>query len=315
MYLRIVIAFLFTFTASITAFAQQAASYSVPRTEYGHPDFQGVWMLDFLTPLERPDGVQNLILSQEQAIELASADQFQLSEVADPDDYIIGATSLGLVQGEYRSSVIVQPEDGKIPFSNAGSALEDKITSSYYYLFDHVEQRPPAERCIGGSVNPPIRPPPFVLPFQIFQTEEHVVIYTEDASGVRIINLSDTQRPQALTSTNGNSIAKWQGDTLTINTSHFSNGNPGRENAGRTVLVGENTRVMERFTRVSESELLYQYTVEDSSYYDAPWSGEFSFHSLDAVVYEWSCHEGNYALPGILRGGQLEAARLAEEEN
>ena len=63
MYLRIVIAFLFTFTASITAFAQQAASYSVPRTEYGHPDFQGVWMLDFLTPLERPDGVQNLILS------------------------------------------------------------------------------------------------------------------------------------------------------------------------------------------------------------------------------------------------------------
>jgi hypothetical protein len=219
------------------------------------------------------------------------------------------------VEGEYRSSVIVQPEDGKIPFSEAGLALANQIQTSYGQLFGHVEQWPPAERCIGGLGSPPIRPPPFVLPFQIVQNREHVVIYTEDATGLRIINLSDSDRPQALRSINGHSISQWQDDTLSIQTTHFSNDYPGRENVGRIVLIGENTRVIERFTRVSESELLYQYTVEDSTYYTVPWAGEFSFLKLDANTYEWSCHEGNYSLPGILRGGHLEAVRLAEEKN
>ena len=90
----------------------------------------------------------------------------------------------------------MQPEDGKIPFSEAGLALANQIQTSYGQLFGHVEQWPPAERCIGGLGSPPIRPPPFVLPFQIVQNREHVVIYTEDATGLRIINLSDSDRPQ-----------------------------------------------------------------------------------------------------------------------
>jgi len=272
-------------------------------------------MLRFLTPLERPDGVQNLIVTPERAREIVTASQFQISELTDPDDYINRTNSLGLVEGEYRTSVIIQPVDGKIPFSETGLALEEQIGTSWGELFDHVEQRPPGERCIGGAGSPPIRPVPYGIPYQIVQNQDHVLIYTEDATGVRIINLSTNNRPKPLRSSTGNSIGHWQGDTLSVQTTHFSSDHPGRGTAGRIVLIGENTRVIERFTRVSETELLYQYTVEDPTFYTAPWSGEFSFLWLDANAYEWSCHEGNYALPGILRGGQMEAARLAEEKN
>ena len=141
------------------------------------------------------------------------------------------------------------------------------------------------------------------------------MIYTEDATGVRIIKLNDSNLPQALRSIGGNSIGHWEGNTLSIETSHFSNDHPDRQNAGRLVLIGANSRVIERFTRVSETELLYQYTVEDPTFYTEPWSGEFSFLWLDDNAYEWACHEGNYSLPGILRGGQLEAARLAAEKS
>lgn len=272
-------------------------------------------MLNSLTPLERPDGALNLIITSEQAQELSTADQFQLEEVTDPDDYINGANSFGQVEGEYRSSVIIEPGDGKIPFSEVGLDLSNQFGTSYSQLFDHVEQRPQAERCVGGFGSPPIRPVPFGIPYQIVQNEDHVMIYPEDATGVRIINLGADNRPQAMRSLNGNSIGQWQGDTLSIQTSHFSINSPARDNIGRVVLIGENSRVIERFTRVSDSELLYQYSVEDADFYTARWSGEFSFLWLEGNAYEWSCHEGNYALPGILRGGQMEAARLAEEEN
>jgi len=140
------------------------------------------------------------------------------------------------------------------------------------------------------------------------------MIYTEDASGGRIISLNDHAPPQAVNSLNGYSIGHWEGDTLVIQTANFSSDIPARENFGRVVLIGENSRVVERFTRVSEMELLYQYTVEDPTFYTQPWSGEFSFTRFDHNTYEYSCHEGNYSLPGILRGGQMEASRLAEEE-
>lgn len=315
MYLRLTLIFVSTILINANTFSQQIEPYSVPRTEHSHPDFQGVWMLNFLTPLERPEDVQNLIITPEQARALASTSQFQLEEVTDPDDYINGAHSLGIVKGEYRSSVIVQPEDGIIPFSEAGLTLANQIGTSYQQEFDHVEQRPHAERCIGGWGSPPIRPVPFGVPYQIVQNQDHLLIYTEDATGIRIINLNGSNRPQSLRSMNGNSVAQWQDDTLSIETTHFSNDYPARDNIGRVVLIGENSRVSERFTRISETELFYQYTVEDSTFYTEPWSGEFSFQLLDGNVYEWSCHEGNYSLPGILRGGQLEAARLAEEES
>ena len=315
MYLRLTLAFLITSLTTIDTFAQQIDPYSVPRTEHDHPDFQGVWILKFLTPLERPEEAQSLVMTPEQARKLVATSQFQLPELTDPDDYINSGNNLGLVKGEYRSSVIIQPEDGKIPFSEAGLTLANQIQTSHRQLFDHVEQRPLGERCIGGAGNPPIRPQYYGLPYQIVQSRDHVMIYPEDTSGVRIIKLNESNRPEALRSINGNSIGQWEGNTLSIETSHLSNDHPGRETSGHPVLIGENSRVIEAFTRVSETELLYQYTVEDPTFYTEPWSGEFSFLWLGGNTYEYSCHEGNYALPGILRGNQMEAARLAEEKN
>lgn len=153
----------------------------------------------------------------------------------------------------------------------------------------------------------------FDVPRQIVQSRDYVMIYTEDPSAARIISLNGSDQPRALRSINGHSVGQWEGNTMSVQTTHFSGTDPTRENAGRVVLIGENSRVIEHFTRVSETELLYQFTVEDSSFYTEPWSGEFSFYSLDGNVYEYSCHEGNYSMPGILRGGQMEAARLAEE--
>jgi hypothetical protein len=254
-------------------------------------------------------------MTLEKARDLVTASQFQLPEVNDPDNNFNRTNNLGLVQGEYRTSAIIHPEDGKIPFSEAGLTLTTQIDNSYKQLFDQIEQRPPAERCIGGAGNPPIRSFPFSVPYQIVQTQDHVMIYTEDATSARIISLNDSNHPQALRSINGNSIGQWEGNTLSIETTHFSSDHPGRENFGRLPLIGENSRVLERFTRVSNTELLYQYTVEDPTFYTEPWSGELSFLWFDGNAYEWSCHEGNYALPGILRGGQMEAARLAAEKS
>lgn len=196
-------------------------------------------------------------MNSEQAQAIAIAILAQVPEVNDPDFSIIGAGELALVKGEYRSSVIVQPEDGIIPFSEAGLNLASQI----------------------------------------------------------LIRLNHSDPPQALRSIKGISIGSWEGETLSIQTTHFRGDDPARENFGRVVLIGEGSRVMERFTPVSETELLYRYTVEDPAFYTEPWSGEFSFTRFDSNTYEYSCHEGNYSMAGILRGGQLEASRLAEAAN
>lgn len=312
MYLRLTLAFLITFSTTIITAAQQDEPYSVPRTEHGHPDFQGVWMVGSYTPLERPDGVESLIVPPEQAAGFVAAGRAQIPEVADPDFVLHGIDQLSMVRGEYRSSVIVQPEDGKIPYTVVGLELVDWALIRDEQLFDHPEQRPRIERCLGGSGNPPMRIFPVYIPRQIVQNRDHVMIYTEDPSAVRIIQLGGSQLPQALRSVNGNSTGHWEGDTLVIQTTHFRADDPARLNFGRAVLIGEDSYVLERFTRVSESQLLYQYTIEDPTFYTESWSGEFPFDWFDGNTYEYSCHEGNYSMAGMLRGGQLEAARLAE---
>lgn len=299
---------LLLFSIFVPASAQESSAYVVPRTEYGHPDLQGNWLTGASTPLERPDDIHELILNQAQAQKLAAAIVALNPEVDDPDVDLVGSTELAVVKGEYRSSVIIQPANGKIPFSAAGLALSNQILTSHMHKFDHPEQRPPAERCLGGAGNPPMRLFPFAVPYQIVQNQDYLMIYPEDPSGVRIINIKNGTQPQALRSVNGFSVGNWQGDTLNIQTTHFSGIDPSRENFGRLVLIGENSRVLERITRLNATELLYQFTVEDSAYYTEPWSGEYSFTRLDGNVYEYSCHEGNYSLPGILRGGQMQSA-------
>jgi hypothetical protein len=178
--------------------------------------------------------------------------------------------------------------------------------------FDHPEQRPLFERCMQNYGAPPIYSAGVFAPHQIVQTRDHVVIVTEGPVGVRTIHLGGLPPPYVLRTVEGYSTGRWEGDTLVVQTTHLRGEDPARFALPRPALLSRHTRITERFTRVSETELFYQFMIDDGELYTRPWVGEFSFQRHDGPMYEFACHEANYSLPNTLSGGQAEAARRAE---
>lgn len=312
MYLRLaLLALLASVAASTSTIAQQGPPYAVPRTEHGHPDFQGIWATEFLTMLERPPGVADLVATQEQAQALVAAIRTKLPAVIDPDVQLHDIKQLAKVKGEYRTSVIVDPTDGKMPFTQAGIELAGRV-GARNAKYDNPEERPLAERCLENLGYAPMRAVPVFLPRQIVQTRDHVLIVSEDAVGLRMIHLGGAPRPDVLRSDEGYSVGHWEGDTLVVETTHLRADDPARTVLGRPLLLSRRSKITERFTRVSEKELFYRFTIEDAGLYTRPWSGELSMTRNNVQVFEYACHEGNYSLTNSLRGGQAEAARLAE---
>ena len=300
-------------TSTFPVAAHDGERYTVPRTEHGHPDFQGIWATAFLTMLERPPGVANLVATPEEARKLAVAIRANAPAVVDPDFQLQNIQQLALVKGEFRTSHIVDPEDGRMPFTAAGLELAARVEARDSKSFDDIEQRPLAERCLENLGYAPIRTVPVFLPRQIVQTRDSVVISSEDSAGLRVIRLGGPEPPASLTSVGGYSAGHWENDTLVVVTTHLRADDPARSHAGRPLLLSRRSRIVERFTRVSPTELFYRFTVEDDELYTRPWTGEFSMTRHDGPTYEYACHENNYSLPNILRGGQVEAARLAAE--
>ena len=287
-------------TAGIAA--QQPARYVVPRTEFRRPDFQGVWETQFLTMLEPPPNVKAVTVTAEQAREIAADMVKNAPVLSDPDTAILGINQLAVVKGEYRTGIVVDPPDGRIPFTPAGLELLAKVQDRNRNGFDDPEQRPLAERCLENLVYAPIRTVPVLLPRQIVQTRDYVVIYAEDVPGTRIIPLGVASA--ALPSVGGSSSGHWDGETLVIETTNFLARDPARAGAGRPILITPRTLITERFTRVSATELVYRYTVRDAEMYTQPWTGEFSMTRHDGPIYEASCHEANYSMTNMLRGGR-----------
>ena len=300
---------------SVGSFAQSSDTYEVPRTEFGQPDFQGVWSTRFNTMLERPEGLP-LVLSGEQAAGFAQAVAAGNTGNTDPDIDRLGPPVLAVVNGEYRSSVIVYPENGVLPYNELGTGI-----SGHEYFggtgYDGPEQRPGVERCIEAWASPPMRAFMYQLFHGFVQTPDTIAIVSEEAAPLRIIYLNGQSRPDALRTFEGHSIGHWEGDTLVVETTHYSDVNPERATIGRPMLISSEARVTERFTRTSETELNYQFTVDDPKYYTEPWRGEFSFIRDDSGhIYEYACHEGNYSMVGALRGARVQEARAARgEEN
>ncbi|NKB33486.1 MAG: hypothetical protein GKR91_10350 [Pseudomonadales bacterium] len=300
-------------STSISASEKFADQYSAPQTEYGQPDLQGYWFVGSLTPVERPENFSELVTTPEEAEKYIESVKANLGDFADPDVYLQDFSELDQIEGQFRTSVVTHPIDGKIPYSERGIELVAWNNNRQTQLFDHPEQRNLFERCLGSFGFPPMRPFIGNMPRRIVQNENYIAIYTEDPGGARIIRLTDTPMKGMYKSYGGYSIGNWEGDTLVVNSTHFRNGDPARLSIGRAVLVSEESHVVERFTRISNSQLLYQFTIEDTKLYTEPWRGEFSFRKTGNSTYEYSCHEGNYNLPGILLGGRLEQERIAKQ--
>jgi hypothetical protein len=324
---------------SPAASAQQPAGpakpYVAPRTPDGHPDFQGNWSNATLTPLQRPPG-QGKVLTKEQVdqIEKIRADTIEkLSRSSDPNRpappkggdgstgaagmvggynyfYIDAGDRVAMVDGEPRSSLIVDPPDGKIP-SLTAAARERQAAPARdrrFGPYDHPELRPLAERCItsfGSNAGPPMLPNYFYNNnYTIVQTRDHVVILTEMVHDARIVYLGGRPRlPPQIRPWFGDSHGRWEGDTLVIETTNF---HPAQIFAN----ASDNLKVIERLHRVDENAILYRFTIDDSTTFTRPWSGEVPFLAMKELIYEYACHEGNYALSNILSG-----ARYQERES
>jgi hypothetical protein len=302
-------------------------AWTPPRTPDGHPDLQGTWTNGTITPLERPDGAR-LVLTREEAerLEKGLADRARrLDEPSDPNrpappkggDGSTGAAGsvggynnfwlepgdrVAVVNGEWRSSLIVDPPDGKVPAltaearqRNAARAAEMRGRGPY----DHPELRPLGERCImsfGSNAGPPMLPNYFYNNnYQIVQTKDHVMILVEMVHDVRVIRMGGERLPAHLRPWMGDSIGRWEGDTLVVETTNF-------HPLQRFRSASENLKVIERFTRAGPDAILYKFTIDDPTTFTRPWSGEVPFNRTDERIYEYACHEANYALSNILSG-------------
>ena len=228
----------------------------------------------------------------------------------DPGDKVI------TIDGVARSSIVVDPPDGRVPALTAEArkrAGERAALSKKFGEFDHPELRGLAERCLlsfGSNAGPPMLPNYFYNNnYQIVQTKDHVMIMTEMVHDARIIRIGEKLEhpPKHVRPWLGDSIGRWEGDTLVVETTNF---HPMQSYRG----ASENLKVTERFTRTGPDTILYKFTIDDPTTFTAPWSGELPFDRIDEMIYEYACHEGNYALSNILGGERAKERREAEKE-
>ena len=311
--------------------AWAAGPYHAPRNAFGQPDLQGVWTNASLTQLQRPKVFKTLTLTDEQARDLerqraamrAKADQPTDPNSGappaqnDPGGYNAGWTdpgvSLGRIAGQVRTSWIVDPADGRLPYTTAGHAAYVEALRKARNSWDGPENRPLGERCIlgfGSTAGPPMLNVLYNNNYQIVQSKDAVAIVVEMNHDARIIRLAgDKHLPGDMRPWMGDSIGHWEGDTLVVETTNFNPGESLRPYFDNSILLSPNAKVTERFTRVSPTQILYQFSVDDPATYSMAWKAEMPLNAARGPVYEYACHEGNYALPGILAG-----ARKADKE-
>lgn len=302
-----------------------AAEYKAPRTSWGAPDLQGTWTNASLTSLERDDMFKGkAVMTQAEADTFERTNAFaQLSaEDAKPTDPSVKAkatsdpggynafwldpgTKLAIVNGEHRTSFIVEPTNGKIPYTPAGLKAFQAARASM--SFDGPEVRALGERCLvgfGSTSGPPMLPDVYNNNYQIVQSPDAVMIQIEMVHDARIVRLNGKHVPGHITPWMGDSVGRWEGETLVVETTNLNPGQKAHYGIKQRFYLPPTGKVTERFTRVSNDEVLYQFTVEDTTAYTQPWKGEVPLRATSDHIYEYACHEGNYALPGILAGAR-----------
>ena len=271
------------------------ATYTAPRTADGRPDLQGFWTNTSLTSLERSAQFKDLVIPADQAAKLEAgrlAANIRADAPTDPNSgapkkgqdvggynnaYVDAGLHYATINGEKRSSWIIDPPNGKIPYTTSGKKAFDDGLHFVRNTFDGPESRPMAERCLVGFGS---------------------------TGGPPMINVMYNK-------------GKWEGDTLVVETTNFHPGESLRTFFAASYLLSPDAKVTEKFTRISDSEILYDFTVNDPKLFFQPWRAEMVFNKSAQPAYEYACHEGNHALPGILAGARenekLGMANYAEE--
>ena len=289
-------------SAAAQAPATASGEWVVPRTPDGHPDLQGNWSSVTITPFEARIERGAQPSDPNRAPLQAGGRVGGYNNV-----YIDRGTNIAIVSGEPRSSIVTSTSDGRVPpLTPEGERrrAEYREFRGQFGQYDHPELRPLGERCImsfGSSAGPRMIPNTFYNNYTIVQTADHVLIMAEMVHDARIIRIGDGPRlPDYVRPWMGDSWGRWEGDVLVVETTNL---HPLQRFRGNS---SDHLRVIERFSRVDEETILYQFTIHDPTTYARPWGGEVPMKALDDLLYEYACHEGNYSLSGILSGARYQ---------
>ena len=316
--------------APVVASGQTAATTTAGgasyRTAWGDPDLQGTWTNTTTTPLQRPTDLadkefltaeEHAVRDQQVALSVDLDNRYRPTGAGTPVS--VGAyNNFWLERGGLgtRTSLIIDPPDGRLPaMTPEEQALQSRGLFSTYSSsrFDSVEDFNALDRCISRGMPGAMMPGFYNHNYQILQTPDHVVIFVEMVHDARIIPLDGcSHAPATVRQWMGDSRGRWEGDTLVVESTNFADKVNGRRELGHTQGGGtvfggdENLRLVERFTRVSDDAIDYEFTVVDPTVWEAPWTASLPMTAIDGPLFEYACHEGNYALENILAGARVE---------
>ena len=300
-----------------------AKAWTAPRTADGHPDLQGRWNYSTLTPLERPAELKGKAVFTED--EAAAYEKRAVQSANVDGNRQTTATARGLINGTQetqdlasaynefwwdrgtrvvgtrRTSLIVDPPDGKIPpLTPQAQKRMAALAEANQRLAEGPEDRPLSERCIvRPNTGPPMTPTGYNNNFELVQIPGYVLIFNEQIHDARIIPMDGRPHlPQNIRQWMGDSRGHWEANTLVVDTTNFTDKTNFRGS-------GVNMHLIERFTRSAPDTLLYQFTVDDPQSFASRWTAEIPMGRTQDPIFEYACHEGNYSMFGTLSGARL----------
>jgi hypothetical protein len=285
---------------------KSGAKRAIPRTPDGHADLQGTWDFAQLTPFERPGAFAGKDSLSEEEAETFAAQRVENSNKDRRDGG--AAADVERAYNDFwwdfgtrvakQTSLVTDPADGRVPATTAEARARAAARGGKY---DNPEERPLAERCIlGFNSGPPMVPSAYNNNVQIVQTRDHLLIQNEMIHSARVVDMNRKQHLAAsVRLLTGDSIGRWDGDTLVVDTTNFL-----KDGAFRGATP--NMHLVERFTRVDENQLRYDFTVDDPATWVKPWTASIPMVRTDELMFEYACHEANYALEGVLKGARFQ---------